>query len=114
MKTKKPEKKFAVPLRGCSRWVVAAVAAAASAHFANHPVYGGVNWNDALLVDSAPRGGLSMTQIAKLPTWSLKRVAEAAAKRSRSRVESIRYKNLMTEFERRKAKAAGPARKEAV
>ena len=37
-------------LKGCSKWVLAAVAAAASVHFADNPTYRGVNWNDVLLV----------------------------------------------------------------
>lgn len=91
-------------LKGCSRWVLAAVAAAASVHFADNPTYRDVNWNDVLLVDSAPKGGLSFQQIRNLPTWSLKAVAEAAAKRSGCGMESVRCQNLLTEFERRRAK----------
>lgn len=91
-------------LKGCSKWVLAAVAAAASVHFADNPTYRGVNWNDALLVGSAPRGGLSIRQLRNLPTWSLKAVAEAAAKRSGRGMESVRCRNILTEFERRRAK----------
>lgn len=109
---KKPDSKFA-SLRGCSRWVLAAVATAAAAHFAGNPVYAGVNWNDALLVDSAPKGGLSVSQIRALPTWSLQAVAEAAAKRSGLGTESVRYANVMTEFERRRAKRLAKEAEEA-
>ena len=91
-------------LKGCSRWVLAAVAAAASVHFADNPTYRDVNWNDVLLVDSAPKGGLSFQQIRNLPTWSLKAVAEAAAKRRVCGMESVRCQNILTEFERRRAK----------
>lgn len=100
-------------LRGCSKWVLAAVAAAATVHYADNPVYTGVNWNDVLLVDSAPKGGLSFQQIRNLPTWSLKAVAEAAAKRSGCGMESVRCQNLLTEFERRRAKRAQKEAEEA-
>lgn len=97
------EKKFS-GLRGCSRWVLAAVATAAAAHYADNPKFQGVDWNAALQVESAHHGGLSFDQIRALPTWSLQAVAEAAAKRSGLGAGSVRYANVMTEFERRRAK----------
>ena len=100
-------------LRGCPKWVLAAVAAAASAHFADNPVYKDVDWNAALAVESAPKGGLSFAQIKALPTWSLKAVAEAAVKRSGAGAKSVRYCNIMTEFERRKAKKLAKEAEEA-
>ena len=91
-------------LKGCSKWVLAAVAAAATAHYAGNPAFKGVDWRDALQVETAHHGGLSFDQIRALPTWSLQAVAEAAAKRSGIGVGSVKYRNLMTEFERRRAK----------
>ena len=91
-------------LKGCSKWVLAAVATAAAAHYANNPVYAGVDWNAALQIETAHHGGISFEQIRELPTWSLRAVAEAAAKRSGLGTGSLRYVNVMTEFERRRAK----------
>lgn len=91
-------------LRGCSKWVLAAVAVAASAHFADNPAFRGVDWNAALQVETAHRGGLSLDQISRLPTWALQEVAKAAARRSGLGERSLRYANCMTEFERRRAK----------
>ena len=101
---KKPDKKFS-GLRGCSKWVLAAVAAAAAAHYAGNPVYAGVDWNAALQVESAHHGGLSFDQIRALPTWSLRAVAEAAAKRpGHHGMYTVRCQSILTEFERRRAK----------
>lgn len=91
-------------LKGCSKWVLAAVATAAAAHYAGNPAFEGVNWRDVLQVETAHHGGLSFAQIRALPTWSLQAVAEAAAKRSGLGTNSVRYANVMTEFERRRAK----------
>ena len=91
-------------LRGCSKWVLAAVATAAAAHYAGNPAFEGVDWNAALQVETAHHGGLSDAQIRALPTWSLQAVAEAAARRSGLGTGSVRYANVMTEFERRRAK----------
>ena len=99
-------------LKGCSKWVLAAVATAAAAHYAGNPKFQNVNWNDALQVETAHHGGLSFAQIRALPTWSLQAVAAAAAKRTKG--ASIRYENVMTEFERRRAKRLAKEAEEAV
>lgn len=100
-------------LKGCSKWVLAAVATAAAAHFADNPAFAGVNWRDALQVETAHHGGISFEQIRALPTWSLQAVAEAAAKRSGLGKGSVRYCNLVTEFERRRAKRLAKEAEEA-
>lgn len=100
-------------LKGCSKWVLAAVATAAAAHYAGHPKFQGVNWRDALQVETAHHGGISAEQIRALPTWSLQAVAEAAAKRSRLGTDSVRCMNLVTEFERRRAKRLAKEAEEA-
>lgn len=89
-------------LKGCSRWVLAAVAMAAAARFADDPKMRDVDWNNALLADSAPCGGLSREQTKGLPTWSLDAVAAAAARRYGT--QSVRYANVLAEIERRRAK----------
>ena len=54
---------------------------------------------------------VTLKELKKLPTWSLQAVAEAAAKMP---FQTKRYRTiasgLLTEFERRRAKAAGPAK----
>ena len=100
---KRPERKLASSLRGCSKWVLAAVAAAAAAHFRDSPSFRGVDWTGALLVDSARDGGLSFRQVRDLPTWSLREVARAAAGRSGAGEGSVRFRNLMAEFARRRS-----------
>ena len=105
--------KLGQQLKGCSRWVLTAVAAAAAAHFADNPAYAGTDWTAALAVEAAPADGLSARQINNLPTWSLKTVAEAAAKRSIKGEKSLRYGNLMTELERRRAKRLAKEAEEA-
>lgn len=89
-------------LKGCSRWVLAAVAVSAAARFADDPKMRDVDWNKALLADSAPCGGLSREQTRGLPTWSLDAVAVAAARRYGT--QSVRYANVLAEIERRRAK----------
>lgn len=95
-------------------WALAAFAAAAHAHFADCPEKGRA-WFQAIenvrpLVEANDRL-VTLKELRKLPTWSLQAVAKAAAERP---LQSRRYRNiasgLLTEFERRKAKAAGPAK----
>lgn len=95
-------------------WALAAFAAAASAHFADCPEKGSA-WFEAIenvrpLAEKGERL-VTLKELRKLPTWSLRAVAEAAAKMP---FQTKRYRTiatgLMTEFERRRAKAASPAR----
>ena len=95
-------------------WALAAFASAAAAHFAECPEKGQA-WFQAIenvrpLVEKGERL-VTLKELKKLPTWSLRTVAEAAAKMP---FQTKRYRTiatgLMTEFERRRAKAAGPAR----
>ena len=94
-------------------WELSAVAAAAAAHYADCPEKGQA-WFSAIenakpLVEKGGRL-VTLKELRKLPTWSLKAVAEAAAKMP---WQTKRYRNihdgLLTEFERRRAKASGPA-----
>jgi hypothetical protein len=95
-------------------WALSAFAAAAAAHYAGCPEKGQA-WFQAIenvkpLVEANDRL-VTLKELRKLPTWSLQAVAEAAAKMP---WQTRRYRNihdgLMTEFERRRAKAAGPAK----
>lgn len=92
-------------------WALAAFAAAAAAHYADCPEKGQA-WFQAIenvkpLVERGDRL-VTLKELRKLPTWSLRAVAEAAAKMP---WQTRRYRNihdgLMTEFERRRAKAQG-------
>ncbi len=93
-------------------WALSAFAAAATAHYADCPEKGRP-WFDAIesVKPLVEKGGrlVTLKELRKLPTWSLKMVAEAAAKMP---WQTKRYRNihdgLLTEFERRRAKAAGP------
>lgn len=95
-------------------WALSAFAAAAAAHYAGCPEKGRA-WFQAIenvkpLVEAGDRL-VTLKELRKLPTWSLQAVAKAAAKMP---WQTRRYRNihdgLMTEFERRRAKAAGPAK----
>lgn len=95
-------------------WALAAFASAAAAHFAECPEKGQA-WFDAIenvrpLVEANDRL-VTLKELKKLPTWSLQAIAKAAAERP---FQTKRYRTiasgLLTEFERRKAKAAGPAK----
>lgn len=97
-------------------WALAAFAAAAAAHYEGCPEKGRA-WFDAIekvapLVQAEDRL-VTLKELRRLPTWSLRAVAEAAAKMP---WQTRRYRTiasgLLTEFERRRAKAAGPAKKE--
>ena len=99
-------------------WALAAFAAAAHAHFEDCPERGQA-WFDAIdkvspLVWKNNRL-VTLRELRKLPTWALRSVAKAAAERP---LQTKRYRTihdgLTTEFERRRAKAAGPAKKEAI
>ena len=99
-------------------WALVAFAAAAHAHFKNCPEKGQA-WFDAIdkvapLVWKSNRL-VTLKELRKLPTWALQSVAKAAAERP---VQTKRYRTikngLITELERRRAKADGPAKKEAV
>lgn len=99
-------------------WALAAFAAAAAAHYEGRPEAGKA-WFDAIdkiapLVQANDRL-VTLTELKRLPTWSLRAVAEAAAKMPwQTRRYRTIHDGLMTEFERRRARASGPARKEAV
>ena len=93
-------------------WALAAFAAAAAAHYEGRPEAGKA-WFDAIekvapLVQANDRL-VTLKELRRLPTWSLRAVAEAAAKMP---WQTRRYRTiasgLLTEFERRRAKAAGP------
>ena len=95
-------------------WALAAFAAAAAAHCAENPGAGRA-WLDAVervrpQVEAHDRL-VTLKELKKLPTWSLRAVAEAAAGRpfQTKRAKAIAA-GLLTEFERRRAKAAGPAK----
>lgn len=95
-------------------WALAAFAAAANAHFADCPERGQA-WFQAIenvrpLVEANDRL-VTLKELKKLPTWSLQAVARAAAERpfQSKRCKAIAA-GLLTEFERRRAKAAGPAK----
>ena len=99
-------------------WALAAFAAAAHAHFKDCP-FSGQAWFDAIdkvspLVWKNDRL-VTLKELKRLPTWALRTVAKAAAERP---LQTTRYRTihdgLMTEFERRRAKAAGPAKEEAL
>ena len=98
-------------------WALSAFTAAAAAHYAGCPEKGQA-WFAAIenVKPLVERGGrlVTLKELRKLPTWSLRAVAEAAAKMP---WQTKRYRaiaaGLATEFERRRAKAAGP-RKEGV
>lgn len=96
-------------------WALAAFAAAAGAHFAGCPEKG-QPWFAAIeyVRPAVERGDrlATLKELRKLPTWSLQAVAKAAAE---LKPQSRRYKaiaeGLLTEFQRRREKAAGPAKK---
>lgn len=97
-----------------SMWALNAFVAAATAHFADCPEKA-VPWLAAAeyvrpAVEASERLA-TLKELRKLPTWALQAVAKAAAERP---LQSRRYRNiasgLLTEFERRRAKAAGPAK----
>lgn len=99
-------------LKISAAWALAAFAATAHAHFADCPEKGRA-WFEAIdkvapLVNDRL---VTLKELKKLPTWALQAVAKAATERP---LQSRRYRTiaagLMTEFERRKAKAAGPAK----
>lgn len=99
-------------------WALAAFAAAAAAHYEGRPEAGKA-WFDAIdkvapLVQANDRL-VTLKELRRLPTWALQAVAKAAAKMP---WQTRRYRNihdgLMTEFERRHAKAADPVGREAV
>lgn len=101
-------------LKISAAWALAAFAAAANAHYADCPERGQA-WFRAIekitpIVEAHDRL-VTLKELKKLPTWSLQAIAKAAAERP---FQSRRYRaiatGLMTEFERRKAKAAGPAK----
>ena len=95
-------------------WALTAFASAAAAHFAECPEKGQA-WFQAIenvrpLVEKGERL-VTLKELKKLPTWSLQAMAKAAAERP---FQTKRYRTiasgLMTELERRRAKAAGPAK----
>lgn len=95
-------------------WALVAFAAAAHAHFKDCPEKGQA-WFDAIdnvspLVWKNDRL-VTLKELKRLPTWALQTVAKAAAERP---LQTRRYRTikdgLLTEFERRRAKAAGPAK----
>lgn len=101
-------------LKISAAWALAAFAAATQAHFADCPEKGQA-WFEAIdkvapMVWKNDRL-VTLKELRKLPTWALQAVAKAAAERP---LQSRRYRTiatgLLTEFERRKAKAAGPAK----
>jgi hypothetical protein len=90
-------------------WALTAFAAAAATHFADCPEKGSA-WFDPIekvrpLVEKSDRL-VTLKELRKLPTWSLQAVAKAAAERpfQTKRTRTI-AEGLLTEFERRKAKA---------
>ena len=93
-------------------WALAAFAAAAATHYEGRPEAGKA-WFDAIdkvapLVQANDRL-VTLKELRRLPTWSLRAVAEAAAKMPwQTRRYRTIHDGLMTEFERRRAKAAGP------
>lgn len=97
-------------------WALAAFASAAAAHFAECPEKGQA-WFQAIenVRPLVEKGGklVTLKELRKLPTWSLQAVAEAAAKMP---FQTKRYRTiasgLLTEFERRRAKATGPAKED--
>lgn len=97
-----------------SLWALNAFVAAAAAHYADCPEKATPWLEAAEYVRPAVEAGgrlATLKELRKLPTWSLQSVAEAAAKMP---FQTKRYRaiasGLMTEFERRKAKAVGPAK----
>lgn len=95
-------------------WALAAFASAAAAHFAECPEKGQA-WFQAIenvrpLVEAHDRL-MTLKELKKLPTWSLQAIAKAAAEQP---FQTRRYKviaaGLMTEFERRRAKATDLAK----
>lgn len=101
-------------LKISAAWALAAFAAAAHAHFADCPEKGWA-WFEAIdkvapLVQANDRL-VTLKELKKLPTWALQAIAKAAAERP---LQSKRYRTihdgLLTEFERRRSKAAGPAK----
>jgi len=95
-------------------WALNAFVAAATAHFADCPAKAAPWLEAAEYVRPAVEAGdrlATLKELRKLPTWSLQSVAEAAAKMP---FQTKRYRaiasGLVTEFERRRAKAAGPAK----
>ena len=99
-------------------WALAAFAAAAAAHYEGRPE-AGKPWFDAIekvapMVRANDRL-VTLKELRRLPTWALRSVAKAAAERP---LQTRRYRaihdGMTTEFERRRAKAAGPAKKEAL
>lgn len=98
-------------LKVSAAWALAAFASAAAAHFADCPEKGQA-WFQAIenvrpLVEAHDRL-TTLKELKKLPTWSLQAIAKAAAERP---FQTKRYRHihdgLLTEFERRRAKAAG-------
>lgn len=91
-------------------WALSAFAAAAAAHYADCPEHGRA-WFDAIdhvrpMVEANGRL-VTLKELKKLPTWSLQMVAEAAAKRPfQTRRTRTIAEGLMTEFQRRREKAA--------
>lgn len=97
-----------------SMWALNAFVAAATAHFANDPAKAAPWLAAAEYVRPAVEQDerlATLKELRNLPTWALQAVAKAAAERP---LQSSRYRaiasGLMTEFERRRAKAAGPAK----
>lgn len=100
-----------------SMWALQAFVAAATAHFADCPEKAAPWLAAAEYVRPAVESGdrlATLKELKSLPTWALQAVAKAAAERP---MQSTRYRRihdgLMTEFERRRAKAAGPAKEAA-
>ena len=97
-------------------WALAAFASAAAARFAECPERGQA-WFDAIenVRPLVEKGGklVTLRELRKLPTWSLQAVAKAAAEQP---FQTKRYRRihdgLLTEFERRRAKATGPAKED--
>lgn len=102
-------------LKISAAWALAAFAAATHTHFADCPEKGWA-WFEAIdkvapMVWKNNDRLVTLKELKKLPTWALRSVAKAAAERP---FQSKRYRTihdgLLTEFERRRSKAAGPAK----
>lgn len=96
-----------------SMWALNAFVAAAAAHFADCPEKAAPWLAAAEYVRPAVEANerlATLKELRKLPTWALQAVAKAATERP---FQTRRYKaiasGLVTEYERRRAKAAGPA-----
>lgn len=97
-----------------SVWALRAFVAAVTAHFADDPAKA-ATWLDAAeYVRPAVEAGdrlATLKELKKLPTWALRTVAKAAAEHPfQSKRHRAIASGLMTEFERRRAAAAGPAK----